>query len=43
MEMDVYNVLGVIGIMGIYIWLKVWIYNKEYKDNKGVKRGNEWD
>ena len=48
MEMDVYNVLGVIGIMGIYIWLKVWIYKREYKENKEntnrvIKRGNEWD
>ena len=44
--MNVYNVLGVIGIMGIYIWLKVWIYKREYKENKKdivIKRGNEWD
>ena len=45
MEMDVYNVLRVIGIMGIYIWLKIWIYKRESKDNKDIviKRGKEWE
>ena len=43
MDATIENIIGVIGIMGMYIVLKIWIYNKEYKDNKGIKRGNEWD
>ena len=43
MEANIQNIIGVLAIMGIYITLKVWIYNREYKDNKGVKRGSEWD
>lgn len=43
MELNVLNVMGVIGFTVIYIWLKVWVYKREYdneykdtKDNKGV-------
>ena len=48
MDMNVYNVLGVIGIMGVYVWLKYRIYKMEYNNNKNkkdivIKRGNEWE
>jgi hypothetical protein len=45
MDATIENIIGVLAIMGGYIWLKVWIYNKEYKENKskGIKRGSEWD
>lgn len=40
MEATIPNIIGVIGIMGIYIGLKVWVYkreyNNEYKDKKDV-------
>jgi hypothetical protein len=36
--------LGVIGLLGIYVWLKSWMYRKEYKDETHIiKRGSEWD
>lgn len=45
-----YNTVGEwigIGIlMFLYVWIKVWIYKREYKgDTKDrvIKRGNEWD
>lgn len=47
MEANIQNIIGVIGIMGLYIVLKVWVYSKEYDTKekpKGViKRGKEWD
>ena len=37
--MNGWEVLGVIGLMGMYIWLKVWLYRREYlnKENKETK------
>jgi cbb3-type cytochrome oxidase subunit 3 len=46
MEFNALNVLGVLGFMGIYIALKVWVYSREYKEDtkdKVLKRGSEWD
>ena len=46
MEFNALNVLGVLGFMGIYIVLKIWVYSREYKGNKEdrvIKRGREWD
>ncbi len=33
--------LGIIGLMGFYIWFKVWMYKREYKDDRKDKEGNE--
>ncbi len=47
--------LGIIGLMGFYIWFKVWMYKREYnneaeyndntkdKEDIVIKRGSEWD
>ena len=50
MDTTVENIIGVVGIMGMYVWLKYKIYKREYnsKDNNPkkdivIKRGNEWD
>ena len=45
MDATIENIIGVIGIMGLYIVLKIWIYKREYKENKDriIKRGNEWE
>jgi len=29
--------LGIIGLMGFYIWFKVWMYKREYKENESEK------
>ena len=44
MEANIQNIIGVIGITGLYIVLKVWVYSKEYDTkDKVIKRGKEWD
>ena len=45
MDTTIENIIGVIGIMGVYVWLKYRIYKMEYKENKDriIKRGNEWE
>jgi hypothetical protein len=42
---DIGEGLGIIGLMGFYIWFKVWMYKREYKGDRDIviKRGSEWD
>jgi hypothetical protein len=45
-EINLFDVLALIGFMGFYITLKIMVYSKEYgtKDKRGpIKRGHEWD
>jgi hypothetical protein len=46
-EINLFDILALIGFIGFYIVAKVWVYSKEYgtKDNKDrvIKRGHEWD
>jgi hypothetical protein len=47
-DISPFEVLGLIGFMGFYIWAKISIYSREYgtKKNKRdilFKRGAEWD
>jgi hypothetical protein len=45
-EIGIVDVLLLIGFIGFYVTLKVWVYSKEYgtKDKRGpIKRGHEWD
>jgi hypothetical protein len=32
--------IGMIGLVGVYVWLKVWMYKREYS-NKENKNQNE--
>jgi hypothetical protein len=47
-EINLFDILALIGFMGFYITLKILVYSKEYgtKENKKdivIKRGPEWD
>ncbi len=47
-EINLFDILALIGFMGFYITLKIMVYSKEYgtKENKRdivIKRGHEWD
>ena len=47
-EINLFDILALIGFMGFYITLKIMVYSKEYetKENKRdivIKRGSEWD
>ncbi len=33
--------LGIIGLMAFYIWFKVWMYKREYRNDKENKEGAE--
>ena len=33
--------LGIIGLMGFYIWFKVWMYKREYGNDKENKEKAE--
>jgi len=38
--------LGLIGMIAFYVWIKWIVYSREYKGEKEdrvIKRGNEWD
>ena len=41
--------MGLIGLMAFYVWFKIWLYKREYKEDtkenkdRVIKRGNEWD
>ena len=41
--------LGLIGMIGFYVWIKWMVYSREYKGDKDnqkdkcIKRGSEWD
>ncbi len=36
-EIGIGELLGVFGMVGVYVWLKVWMYKKEYKGNENTK------
>ncbi len=43
-----FDIIGLIGFMGFYIWAKISIYSREYgsKEKKKdivIRRGTEWD
>jgi hypothetical protein len=47
-EINLFDILALIGFMGFYITLKIMVYSKEYgtKENKRdilIRRGTEWD
>jgi hypothetical protein len=47
-EINLFDILALIGFMGFYITLKIMVYSKEYdtKENKKdilIRRGTEWD
>jgi len=47
-EINLFDILALIGFMGFYITLKIMLYSKEYdtKENKRdilIRRGTEWD
>ncbi len=47
-EINLFDILALIGFMGFYITLKILVYSKEYgtKENKRdilIRRGTEWD
>ena len=47
-EINLFDILALIGFMGFYITLKILVYSKEYdtKENKKdilIRRGTEWD
>lgn len=47
-EITPFDIIGLIGFIGFYIVVKVWVYSKEYdtKENKKdivIRRGTEWD
>ncbi len=47
-EINLFDILALIGFIGFYITLKIMVYSKEYttKENKKdivIRRGTEWD
>jgi hypothetical protein len=47
-EITPFDIIGLMGFIGFYIVVKVWVYSKEYdtKENKKdivIRRGTEWD
>jgi|LakMenE01Jun11ns_1017448.scaffolds.fasta_scaffold5835430_2 hypothetical protein len=47
-EINLFDILALIGFIGFYITLKILVYSKEYgtKENKKdivIRRGTEWD
>ena len=37
MEYTIENIIGVMGLMGLYIGLKWWMYKREWNENKDTK------
>jgi len=43
-EINLFDILALIGFMGFYITLKIMVYSKEYDTkDRVIKRGHEWD
>ena len=43
-EINLFDILALIGFMGFYITLKIMVYSKEYETkDRVIKRGHEWD
>jgi hypothetical protein len=33
--------IGVVGLMGLYVWFKVWMYKREYNNDTKDNKENE--
>ncbi len=40
-EIGIGDLLGVFGMVGIYVWLKVWMYKREYNNDTKDNKKNE--